>query len=237
MKILLAAATPFEIAPTLEFLVQKSEQSKEGGYQIDKLNIIPFVHGVGSVLTSAHLSRALANKFQMVIQAGVAGSYDKNIKLGEVVQVVQDSFIDLGVEEKNGDFTSVFEMNLIEENVFPFQEGWIKTEHGELPTFLPKVIGGTVNKVHGTQESIDKTLEKYPELEVESMEGAAAAYVAKLFSVPFIQVRAISNYVEPRNRDAWEIELAIKNLNETLINMIETLSEIKKEPKRNSFSR
>jgi len=31
--------------------------------------------------------------------------------------------------------------------------------------------------------------------------------------VPCMQIRAVSNYVEKRNRDAWQIGLAIKNLN------------------------
>jgi futalosine hydrolase len=31
--------------------------------------------------------------------------------------------------------------------------------------------------------------------------------------VPCIQIRAVSNYVEKRNRDGWNIGLAIKNLN------------------------
>jgi futalosine hydrolase len=32
-------------------------------------------------------------------------------------------------------------------------------------------------------------------------------------NVPCIQIRAVSNYVERRNRDNWQIGLAIKNLN------------------------
>jgi futalosine hydrolase len=45
------------------------------------------------------------------------------------------------------------------------------------------------------------------------MEGAAFFYVCRQLNVPCIQIRAVSNYVEKRNRDAWNIPLAIKNLN------------------------
>jgi len=47
----------------------------------------------------------------------------------------------------------------------------------------------------------------------ESMEGAAFFYACKQAGVPCLQIRAVSNYVEKRNRDAWQIGLAIKNLN------------------------
>ena len=52
------------------------------------------------------------------------------------------------------------------------------------------------------------------------MEGASVAFVANNKSVPVIQIRAISNYVEPRNKANWDISLAIKNLNAFLIDFI-----------------
>ena len=36
--------------------------------------------------------------------------------------------------------------------------------------------------------------------------------VAAKLGVPAVQIRAVSNFVEPRNRDAWNIGLAIENL-------------------------
>jgi futalosine hydrolase len=38
--------------------------------------------------------------------------------------------------------------------------------------------------------------------------------------IPCIQLRAVSNYVEKRNKDAWNIPLAIENLNKQLIAII-----------------
>jgi len=49
--------------------------------------------------------------------------------------------------------------------------------------------------------------------QLESMEGAAFFYACTQAGVPCLQIRAVSNYVEKRNRDAWQIGLAIKNLN------------------------
>jgi futalosine hydrolase len=41
--------------------------------------------------------------------------------------------------------------------------------------------------------------------------------------IPCAQIRAVSNFIEKRNRDNWNIALAIKNLNETAIEIINNL--------------
>jgi len=41
--------------------------------------------------------------------------------------------------------------------------------------------------------------------------------------INFLQIRSISNYVEPRNKDNWDLPLAISNLNNTLIELITSL--------------
>jgi futalosine hydrolase len=50
-------------------------------------------------------------------------------------------------------------------------------------------------------------------VQIESMEGAAFFYACRQAGVPCMQIRAVSNYVEKRNRDNWQIGLAVKNLN------------------------
>ena len=53
------------------------------------------------------------------------------------------------------------------------------------------------------------------------MEGAAFAYACTLFAVPYAQVRAVSNLVERRNRDAWRMDLAVRNLNAIAVHVLE----------------
>jgi len=77
---------------------------------------------------------------------------------------------------------------------------------------LTLVEGVTVNKVHGSQLSIQKVIKQFSP-DVESMEGAAVSYVCMQQQIKFIQIRAISNYVEKRNKSAWNIPLAVRNLN------------------------
>jgi len=52
------------------------------------------------------------------------------------------------------------------------------------------------------------------------MEGAAFFYACAMAGVPCMQIRAVSNYVEKRNRDAWQIGLAIKNLNTFAVRLL-----------------
>jgi len=80
----------------------------------------------------------------------------------------------------------------------------------------------SVNKVHGNSSSIEQ-LQKQFDADLESMEGAAFFQACLIEKIPFLQVRSISNYVESRNRDNWDIPGAIEALNEVLIQLVETL--------------
>ncbi|MNH40683.1 Futalosine hydrolase [compost metagenome] len=74
--------------------------------------------------------------------------------------------------------------------------------------------------------SIAKALKLFP-AEVESMEGAAFFYVCLSEGVKCVQLRSISNYVERRNRESWNIPLAIKNLNAELKRLTDRYIQIK----------
>jgi len=216
-KVYLFAATQFEILPTLQHLEENFKKKSFFEYSIDGLSIFPVVTGVGSMLTSLAMTRT--NKIteaDMIINAGVAGSYNREINIGSVVEVVEDRFADLGVEEADGGFTDVFEMDLMNKDQFPFENGLLKIE-GQ--TNYQRVSGITVNKVNGTEASIERMTKKYNP-EIESMEGAAFMYTAKIMDIKAIQLRAISNFVEPRNKANWDLEKAIKSLNEALINIM-----------------
>jgi futalosine hydrolase len=76
---------------------------------------------------------------------------------------------------------------------------------------LPAVTGITVNTVHGENEAIARVVSRV-DPDVESMEGAGFMYACLLQGVPFAQVRAVSNIVERRNREAWKLPEAIEAL-------------------------
>lgn len=223
MKILVVSATPFEIAPLRTYLHEHYTSQTDVHYVREQQQVHLLVTGVGMTQTALHLSRRLSqDDFQLVVNAGVAGAFDSQLSLGEVVHVVEERYGDLGVEEQNGDFTDVFEMELIDGQAAPFQNGVLYNEQAAAFNFLPKVRGLTVNKVHGNMQSIARIRSKY-HADVESMEGAAFFQTCLVAGVPFLEIRAISNYVEPRNRANWKLAEAIAALNESLIKLLQTI--------------
>ena len=55
------------------------------------------------------------------------------------------------------------------------------------------------------------------------MEGAALHYVGLMEKIPFIQLRAVSNYTGERNKKKWKMKEAIVNLNNELIRLLNKL--------------
>ena len=179
------------------------------------------VTGVGMVATVFHLTNALhKNTYSQIINVGLAGAINRDLSLVQVVNVVSDEFAFWGAENK-GEFLSVFDLNLQSENERPFENKVIAPLQTNINLEgIQKVNGLTVQTVTGSATSIDLLLKTY-KAEVESMEGAAVFYVANQFEIPAAQIRAISNYVEPRNRDNWKFKEALDALNHAVSPLID----------------
>lgn len=177
-------------------------------------------------LTAFNLGGLFARqRFDLVVNAGIAGAFkDRNLNIGDVVNVTSERFADLGVEEADGRFTDVHELGLLDANAPPFTDGELLNPSAAGFDFLPKCKGLTVNKVHGFQPSIDAVSKQYS-ADVESMEGAAFFLACLLAGASFLQIRSISNFVETRNRAAWDLPVAIKNLNDVLVEMVKTMGD------------
>ena len=213
MKILVVSATKKEIIPTLN----KVDSLNSKDLVIDIL-----ITGIGSVFTSYLLTRKLVEKeYDLVINVGIAGSFNKNLNIGETVYVSQDQFADLGIEDKN-EFHTIFEKGFISKDQFPFKDGVLSNPY-EFKFKLKQVSAITVNTTHTCNKSIDLFKNKF-NADLETMEGAAFFYVCMLEGVKFMQIRTISNYVEERNLANWDIPLAIKNLNQELLGIFDEFS-------------
>ena len=214
MRILVVAATEMELSPLIsESGIKNNELNSDAGTSIIKLtpNASLLVTGVGMVATAFALGKHLAtNKYDLVLNLGIAGSFDRNIPLGHLLEINQDAFAELGAEDDEK-FISIDQLGFGTGAYYPSTK--LSDLYNLFNTFnLQPASAITVNTVHGNDVSIKKVAERLnPEL--ESMEGAAFFYACKQMEQPCIQIRAVSNYVEKRNRDNWQIGLAIKNLN------------------------
>jgi len=212
MRILIVAATPSEIEPfTSHFKI------KDGVVNIGKLAVTVLISGVGMTATAYSMGRMLSlQKFDLAINAGIAGSFDRSLQIGETLNVKLDCFAELGAEDGEG---------FIPIDLLGFGKSAVSPEKPFKHTFLSalkSVNSISVNKVHGNSESIYTTVSRLNP-QTESMEGAAFFYSCNQSSTSCVQLRAISNYVEPRDRASWNIPLAVKSLNSVLINLITKL--------------
>ena len=207
MRILVIAATKAEIEPFTG---------------VNK-NVEILITGVGVPSTIYLLQKKLQQKETgLVIQAGIAGSFTEAINLGDVVLVKQDTFADIGMEEKE-QFTSIFNTGFTDKDAFPFTDGWL-INLNDLLNHLPlrSVKGITVNKVSDSLVQKQQFLKGFAP-QVESMEGAALHYVCLQENIPFIQIRSISNFIGERDKSRWKLKSAIINLNEQLNKLTDKL--------------
>ena len=224
MRILVVTATAREIGP----LVPKLDATSKCGprlktYRLADHEVDLLTTGVGMVASAAWCSRVLAeNRYDLALNFGVCGSFDRSLEPGEVVHVVSDRIAELGAEDDES-FLTIQELKLLGENEFPFKGGQLLNLHP--PTnatlnCLSPVNGITVNTVHGNERSIEAVTQRFRP-QVESMEGAAFMYACMIHRLAFAQLRAVSNVVEKRNREAWDIPAAIHNLGEVALKILE----------------
>ncbi len=204
MQILLIAATEPEIGPVIE---------ARTGADI-------LITGVGLPSALYHLQKRMHQiDYDLVIQAGIAGTYNSKLEPAQTVWVKQDAFGDLGMEEKEK-FTPLFEAGFGGRDEFPFTNGWLMNPH-ELAAALslPAVSSVTVNKVTDSKLQEQQIIRQFNP-DIESMEGAALHYVCLQEQVPFIQLRSISNRVGERDKKKWTIKESIENLNKELLRFL-----------------
>ena len=215
--ILFVAATPSEAESVNKI---RRINDMKGFNRIENLSLEVLVAGIGGVATAWSLKNWFDKNSHpdLAVNIGIAGSYNKCYKVGDVVMPVNDCFADLGIENSDNEFLSIFETGLVPKNDFPYQNGWLKPEIKQFPGIervLPPVKAVTVNTATGSLLTIEKIKNKYNP-DIETMEGATFFYICAMEKVPCLAIRAVSNRVEPRNRDNWNIPLALNNLADRL---------------------
>ena len=182
MNMLIVAATDFEIT----------------SLKIRKKHVL--FTGVGMVNTAVSLTKELvSNKYDLVINMGVAGAFSEDLVNGCVVEVIEDNFSEIGFEN---------DLEFMQFTDFDIQTRFYSSPR----TNLKQVRAITVNTVHGNNDTISEIV-KREKADIETMEGASVFKVCEEFNIPCLQIRSISNRIEKRNTDQWDLDLAIRNLN------------------------
>ncbi|MCX5200468.1 futalosine hydrolase [Streptomyces sp. NBC_00237] len=167
--------------------------------------------GVGPASAAAATARALATgAYGLVISAGIGGGFADRAPVGSVV--VADAIVaaDLGAETPDG-YVPVTGLGFgTVEHLPPADLVRVTSEAAAAATGT--VL--TVSTVTGTAARAAELGARHPRAAVEAMEGFGVAEAAALFGLPVLEIRAVSNAVGPRDRDAWRIGEALAALSD-----------------------
>lgn len=218
-QLLIVAATEAELSPLLaHYKIQTPLNRGIISLNTEK-NIHLLITGVGMVNTAYELGKHLSDNFSLIINAGICGAFNRNLSIGEVVVVKHDILSEMGAENDT-EFIEYKNLGLPGRTEFNHR---LLSNYQSLQQASP-VTGITVNKVHGNEKSIAAVKQLFG-ADTESMEGAAFFRACENYKADYIQIRTVSNYVEKRNREAWNIPLAIKNLNHKLLEIISEINQ------------
>ncbi len=218
MRVIITAATHGEWMPSFQKINPKYVSNNK------KFSVGFHESGIGMLASSVSLMKMFVQETPtLIIQVGIAGCFDKKIPLGKVFAVKDDFAGDMGVME-NKVWKDLFDMKLDKPNAPPYEKKslpnpWL-TQYNLL--HLPTKKSVTVNTITTEKNKIELFNGRYKAV-LESMEGASLHYIGRDLTIPFMQIRAVSNYVGERDKSKWKMQEAIYNLNETLLAYLDAL--------------
>lgn len=172
--------------------------------------------GVGPAAAAASAAARMARrKYRLVICAGIGGGFPGQAEVGALVVADEAVAADLGVETPEG-FFPLDELGFGSTRLRTDEVHSARLAEALRKRGLPVVEGPvlTVSSVTGTSETAEMRAMRVPGAAAEAMEGYGVAVAAQNAGVPFLEIRAVSNPVGPRDREAWKIKEALERLTE-----------------------
>lgn len=191
------------------------------------------ISGMGKT-NAAHTVTLLIEKFSpsCILNFGIGGAYPSSgLKVGDIAVAEKEVYADEGVLLKDGLHSlEVTGIPLLKArgrcyfNEFPVDKRLSRlavkasatVAHCRSGVFL------TVSACTGTRKRAGELVRRFSPL-CENMEGAAIAHICRLYGIPFVEIRGISNIVENRNKEKWDIKLAAENCQKTVLHFLEAL--------------
>jgi futalosine hydrolase len=240
--ILISVATLPEITPLLESCRAQDLRSFGGrkrlGFGLSNCRTEVLVGGPGAVNTAQSLTAYLEHKrADLIVQTGCAGFFpSSDLALGDVAIASECIDIHCGVENPKTPFPlDKLPFSLLSE------ESDDNTAHFVIAPQLVAAATAALNKMTAahvfriasgpilTVATITATNERAADLFaayaplMEAMEGAAAAHTARLYDVPFLEIRAASNCVGERDHANWDLSMAFAHTATAVKALIEHL--------------
>lgn len=249
---LLLAPTAGEAAGVADALEQRSETQLVGRRslytgQVHGHACRLVVTGMGEVNTAQALTAQLERRRPaLVILFGIGGAYvPGGLPVGAVAVATEENYGHLGVltldgwqpadligiplVPANGDAEPArfnrfpLDASLAARAVQVCAAAQVTTEPVRSGPFV------TVSQCSGIQATGDELARRFS-ASCENMEGVAAAHLCALYGVPLLEVRAISNLVEDRDKSKWDIPLAIRVVQQCVLTIMAHLPMILGQP-------
>jgi futalosine hydrolase len=192
--------------------------------------------GMGKV-NAAHAATLLLTRYspEALVVFGIGGAYlSSGARVGDVVLATEEISGDEGVLTLEGfKDTEYIGIPLLKNassvfyNSFPAPEALAAQSYQALLTFEQAGRGRVLRGIFVTLSSCTGTAARAGELEdryhgiCENMEGAAVAQVASLHGVPWVEIRGISNMVEERDLEQWDVRAATHAVQNAVIHLLE----------------
>jgi futalosine hydrolase len=241
-EILILCATKKEIAPLLaQSSILSRTRTKSNvpviTCQINNKVYTLLITGPGVMNTAHALTSFLENNpvdfpVDLIIQTGIAGVFETSgLGIGDIGIATREIYIHTGVKNET-----------IKNDPLPFDliKNDSKTRKGEYLfddkdrtkcfNLLSHHVDGkgiTIGKgpfitVSAITSGRKAALELYTTFSplMEAMEGAASSHVAKLYGIPFVEIRSASNFVGERKKENWNLALSSQMVSKSCATII-----------------
>ncbi|MEW5536426.1 futalosine hydrolase [Streptomyces cyaneofuscatus] len=217
MRVLVVTAVPVERDAVTRAFGGTPEVLAVPGAELHRCGAFDVLAGgAGPAAAAAAAAFALASSasaphpYGLVISAGIGGGFAPAAPLGSLVVASDIVAADLGAETPDG-FLPVTALGFGRDRFVP-PPALVREVAAATGAAPGPVL--TVSTVTGTAARTAALLAAHPGALAEAMEGFGVAEAAERAGVPVLELRAVSNSVGPRDRDAWRIGDALAALTE-----------------------
>ena len=242
--ILLIAAVPQETI-LLEHAFSNTSRKKTAAYdfvegELGKQRLVLCAGGVGKI-NAAIATSALIERFRprLVINLGCAGAYPgSGLSIGDLAVASEEILGDEGVLTTNG-WQNLEYMNLPAlvqgsqryYNSIPLSKHAAEKAMQMADCYGVKLVRGrfvTISTCSGTKQRGEELAGQFGAIS-ENMEGAAVAMTCLRYGINCLEIRGISNLVEERDLQGWDIPRAVEAAQRFVLKYLEELDRPRKK--------
>ena len=240
--ILVTASVKEEVTPLIDALSLTSPKTLGGRLYFNgawkNLSVAVLITGPG-MINAAQAHTAAIEKIcpSSIIHTGCAGIFpESGGRIGDIALATRETDIHSGIEQDGGILPSPLPFPLLNTDsgplygTYPLDQRYIDRAETLLEPYVAdsdiRLLKGpfvTVATITATEHKARILTQAFAPV-MESMEGASAAHVARHYRIPFLEIRAASNWVGRRDKATWNLPLSFERCSRAVFHMIDRFS-------------